>query len=96
MAKSKEVGRDSAERSEPVRDVEVERICLEPAINGYILEIKYPDKTEKIILGNARVMMHLLAGLLGYDLEVSKMIPKKTTEGDEKSEGRTNRYTLDR
>ena len=59
---------------------EVERICIERVINGYIIEIKYPEKTKKMIMGNARVMMHLLAGILGYDLEIAKMTPKNTTD----------------
>ena len=54
---------------------EVERICIERVINGYIIEIKYPEKTKKMIMGNARVMMHLLAGILGFDLEIAKMTP---------------------
>lgn len=76
--------RDSAERSEPVRDVPVTKICVEPVSNGYIIEIIRPNgKEEKWIMGNARVMLHLLAGLLGYDLVVTSMTPKKQTSNSE-------------
>ena len=68
--------RDSSERSEAIRDIPVDKICIAPAENGYIIEILRPnEEEEKWIMGNARVMLHLLAGFLGYDLEIKSMTP---------------------
>lgn len=69
--------RDSPERSEAVRGIPVKRLCIEPVSNGYVIEVIRSEKNERWIMGNARVMLHLLAGLLGYDLEIKSMTPKE-------------------
>jgi hypothetical protein len=74
--------RDSPERSEPVRDVLVKKLCIEPVSNGYVIDVIWAEKNERWIMGNARVMLHLLAGLLGYDLEIKSMTPKEVEVED--------------
>lgn len=69
--------RDSPERSEAVRGILVKKLCIEPVSNGYVIEVIRSGKNERWVMGNARVMLHLLAGLLGYDLEIKSMTPKE-------------------
>lgn len=69
--------RDSPERSEAVRGISVKKLCIEPVSNGYVIEVIRSEKNERWVMGNARVMLHLLAGLLGYDLEIKSMSPKE-------------------
>lgn len=53
-----------------------EKVCVESALNGYVVEIHYPDKVEKMIAWSVRVMIYIIAGLFGYDVEVLELKPR--------------------
>jgi hypothetical protein len=57
---------------------QADRICIEAVVNGYIVEVYYPDKVEKMIAWTPRVVIYLLAGLLGYDVQRLEMTGRKS------------------
>ena len=45
-------------------------------MNGYVIEIHYPNKIEKMIAWSVRVMIYAIAGFFGYDIEVLELKPR--------------------
>lgn len=46
-----------------------DKVSVEAVVNGYVVEIHYPDKIEKLIAWSPRVMIYIIAGLFGYDVQ---------------------------
>lgn len=46
-----------------------DRLCVEAAENGYIVEIHYAHEIKKMIAWTPRVMIYIIAGLFGYDVQ---------------------------